>query len=274
MPGRSQTVTLTGGGQSNTVIFTFTTGVANQNGGNIDMRIALSNPTQATLGTPNMLDRTLTVNSPAGGGGEGECEPVLCDSGCVWSAYECRCVGSGCESPILVDVSGNGIALTDAENGVYFDIDINTTRDRIAWTVENSDDAFLALDRDGNGRIGDGGELFGNFTAQPPSSSRNGFLALAEFDKPANGGNADGKISDKDSIFPSLRLWQDKNHNGTSEDDELHTLASLGLASIELDYKEAKRRDRYGNLFRYRAKVYDARGASLGRWAWDVFLTH
>jgi hypothetical protein len=221
-----------------------------------------------------MLDRTLTVNAPASGGGGGECEAGLCDSGCAWSFDECRCVGPGCESPILVDVSGDGFALTDGKGGVYFDIDANATRDRIAWTVENSDDAFLALDRDGNGRIEDGGELFGNFTPQPPSPGRNGFLALAEFDSTMNGGNGDGKIDDKDSVFASLRLWRDANHNGTSEEGELHTLPSLGLAGIDLGYKEARRRDRHGNLFRYRAKVYDARGSSLGRWAWDVFLVH
>jgi hypothetical protein len=52
----------------------------------------------------------------------------------------------------------------------------------------------------------------------------------------------------------------------------LHALAELGLASIELDYHESKRTDEHGNQFRYRAKVKDAQGAQIGRWAWDVFL--
>ncbi len=173
-------------------------------------------------------------------------------------------------SPIIIDLTGDGFFLTSAANGVKFDIANTGTPLQIAWTA-NGNNAFLVLDRNGNGVINSGAELFGNFTPQPASDHPNGFLALAQYDS-----NGDGVIDAQDPIYSRLRLWVDANHDGISQPGELHTLPEMGVFSISLNYSLSTRTDEFGNVFRYKAKINQGLNGNsdVGKKAYDVFFVN
>ena len=197
-----------------------------------------------------------------------------------WVYQSCEGVGASCTdtgwqcnppSPIIIDTKGEGFHLTDAAHGVKFPFAPGGPAVQVSWTDPAYSNGFLVLDRNGNGMIDDGTELFGNLTPQPPSRTPNGFLALAVFDKPANGGNGNGFIDPGDAVYRKLRVWIDANHNGLSEPGELHTLAESGIVRIDLKYHSSGYVDEFGNLFRYGAKIWEAAGREHD-FCYDVFF--
>ncbi len=196
--------------------------------------------------------------------------------GRTWDPYSCYCDDDnrggfpGDGSPILISFENSRFALTSPAEGVDFDINGDGVKERMAWTSAEEPDAFLVLDRNFNGVIENGLELFGNFTAQPASAERNGFLALAMLETPRLGGNGDGVVDASDSVFEQLKLWVDANHNGIAEAEELSSLSSRGVVSIDLNYRTSRSRDRFGNEFRFFTFVQLADGRQVK--AVDVFL--
>jgi hypothetical protein len=172
-------------------------------------------------------------------------------------------LGGGCElpnCPLIVDTARDGYKLTSVENGVRFDLNADGVPEQVAWTRRDSDDAFLALDRNGNGQIDNGSELFGNFTPvgpdRPEITTANGFEALKFAETQAYGSSyRDGVIDARDAVFSRLVLWRDLNHNGFSEPDELEPVTASGLRAIGTEYKNSRRVDRHGNEFRQRSHV-------------------
>jgi len=170
----------------------------------------------------------------------------------------------GCASPIVIDVENGSYRMSGPDNPVQFDLDADGVAEASTWTAVGSSVGFLALDRNQNGKIDDGSELFGNHTAlENGQIAANGFDALAAFDA-----NHDGVIDAADPIWPSLVLWTDANRNGRSEPEELRSLGTA-VHMISLDYRTHMRRDGFGNLFRYESTVQLSTGV---RHVYDVFF--
>jgi len=184
-------------------------------------------------------------------------------------------------SPIIISTgTSSAYKLTSAHDGVAFDLDGDGISEQTAWTEQDSDVSFLAIDRDRDGRITSGKELFGNFTL--PGAS-NGFIALQRLAMESNGGVMRGEVTSDDPVFQQLLLWTDTNHNGISEPWELRPVSSV-ISGISLGYRLSPRRDGNGNNFRYRGWVHmrtgAGRNAALGpeddrartRTIWDVIF--
>lgn len=174
-------------------------------------------------------------------------------------------------TPIVINLGHGTIRLSGLDDPVEFDMNGDGFLETLSWTARGSDTAFLAYDRDWDGLITKGYELFGNFTPQhDPEGAPNGFKALATFDLDWLGGNEDGWMSAEDRYFGELRLWFDDNHDGVSQEHELFPLSDYGIEAIEVDPAEHRWRDRHGNEFRYSSRVRFEGGRTTR--AVDVFL--
>ncbi|HEX7650641.1 MAG TPA: calcium-binding protein, partial [Noviherbaspirillum sp.] len=139
------------------------------------------------------------------------------------------------KDPLTLDLDGDGIETIapSTTNPIYFDHDVDGIKSSTGWI--SADDGFLVMDRNGNGTIDDGTELFGDATpvVDPWSGithkAADGFAALDAQDT-----NVDGKVDSSDANWSQLRVWRDLNQDGVSQANELFTLDALGIGSIKV----------------------------------------
>ena len=156
--------------------------------------------------------------------------------------------------PLVLDLSGDGFKPTSLDKGVHFDLDGNGFAERINWI--QGDDALLVLDKNGDGVINDGNELFGDrYRLANGKLARFGFEALMEQDT-----NGDKVIDDKDANYSRLQVWQDANQNGISEKEELRSLSQAGIAAIQLNYQKSQLGGHEEVIFGNSAKFIKANG--------------
>jgi RHS repeat-associated protein len=134
--------------------------------------------------------------------------------------------GKNSVSPLVLDLDGDGIELSVlAESSAFFDLDADRFAEQTGWV--KADDGLLAIDKNGDRRINDINELFGNATTD-------GFVVLKQLDS-----NNDNLIDSRDAQFSKLLIWRDYNQDGFSNVGELRSLADWGIRSISLNAQTA-----------------------------------
>ncbi|MEG0603464.1 MAG: calcium-binding protein [Acinetobacter sp.] len=133
--------------------------------------------------------------------------------------------------PLVIDLNNDGAINTIAENGyqgALFDHDDDGFRTATGWVAPG--DGLLVRDKNNDGTINNGGELFGDNTLLANGEfAENGMEALADLD-----GNGDGILDSNDQAFNEIKVWQDLNSDGISTSDELFSLSDFDITSINL----------------------------------------
>ncbi|KAA1193803.1 hypothetical protein [Photorhabdus heterorhabditis] len=144
-------------------------------------------------------------------------------------------------TPIVIDLNGDGVKTIAIDSGIKFDFEGNGDKTKTGWINEN--DGFLVLDRNNDGIINNGSELFGEETIlSSGKKAKNGFEALLDLDS-----NKDGILDANDLLWSSLKIWQDKNRDAYTDQGELKSMEEVGIESINLNYKEMEYFDSEGN---------------------------
>ncbi len=168
-------------------------------------------------------------------------------------------------SPLVLDLDGDGIETSGLSSNIHFDHDGNGFRELTGFV--GPDDGLLAWDRNGDGIINDGNELFGNFTEfQNGSLAANGFAALSQFDS-----NGDNRVDASDERFAELRVLRDVDQDGKTDEGELLTLAQAGVQSLSLNFTLQSYEDQYGNEHREVGSYINTSGET--RTLTDVWFT-
>ncbi|MFZ4650640.1 MAG: Ig-like domain-containing protein [Rubrivivax sp.] len=173
------------------------------------------------------------------------------DAGITYTVYQADGVSvrvqSGLDvttnvSPLVLDLDSGGLQTLAWSGTRHFDLNADGRAEAVAWIAPG--EAFLALDRDGDGAITSGRELFGNATPGPDGTpAAHGFEALAALDS-----NRDGSIDAADEAWGALRLWRDTNGDARSQPEELLRLQDAGVLRIDLAQSDALPFWQHGNL--------------------------
>lgn len=152
-------------------------------------------------------------------------------------------------SPLILDLNQDGrIRTTGEEIPVRFDINADQLEELVSWTFWEDEDGFLFLDRNGNGLVDDGSELFGDATPLSTGEpAADGFEALAVLDRAELGGDGDGLVTREDALWSELRLWIDANHDGVSQPREIQVLERHGVVALGLEAIRSQELDGNGN---------------------------